>query len=115
MVKKTSSFVLARHCRLTFSAAFTNVTRFIQRVVNLRGSTYDTVRLAASFAAASLDGLFDHPLQPEGRGVSSWMGVQPRIHHYASQKKWLKTTNIAHAFSSIAETSSRRAPLGRRP
>ena len=40
MVKKAASFVLARHCRLTISAAFTNVTRFIQRVVNLRGSTY---------------------------------------------------------------------------
>jgi len=40
MVKKAAGFVLARHCRLTISAAFTNVTRFIQRVVNLRGSTY---------------------------------------------------------------------------
>ena len=40
MVKKPARFVLARHCRLTVSAAFTNVTRFIQRVVNLRGSTY---------------------------------------------------------------------------
>ena len=39
MLKKSASFVLARHCRLTISAAFTNVTRFIQRVVNLRGSS----------------------------------------------------------------------------
>ena len=37
-----SSDVLARHCHLTISAAFTNVTRFTQRVVNLRNSTYDT-------------------------------------------------------------------------
>jgi hypothetical protein len=28
------------HCRLTISAAFTNVPRIIQRGVNLRGSTY---------------------------------------------------------------------------
>ena len=35
MMKKAASFVLARHCRLTISAAFTNVTRFIQRVVSL--------------------------------------------------------------------------------
>ncbi len=42
MLKKSASGVLARHCRLTVSAAFTNVTRFIQRVVNLRGSTYRT-------------------------------------------------------------------------
>jgi hypothetical protein len=41
MLKMASSFVLARHCRLTISAAFTNVTRFTQRVVNLRSSTYD--------------------------------------------------------------------------
>jgi hypothetical protein len=40
MRKNSASGVLARHCRLTNSAAFTNVTRFIQRVVNLRGSTY---------------------------------------------------------------------------
>jgi hypothetical protein len=40
MVKKTASFVLARHGRLTISAAFTSVTRVIQRVVNLRGSPY---------------------------------------------------------------------------
>jgi hypothetical protein len=49
MRKKSASGVLARHCRLTLSAAFTNVTRFIQRVVNLRGSTYrkGTPRLLA--------------------------------------------------------------------
>jgi len=40
MRKNSASGVLARHCRLTNSAAFTNVTRFIQRVVNLSGSTY---------------------------------------------------------------------------
>jgi hypothetical protein len=40
MLKKSSGFVLARHCRLTISAAFKNVTRFMQRVVNLRGSPY---------------------------------------------------------------------------
>ena len=36
-----SSLLLARHCHLTISVAFTNVTRFIQRVVNFRDSTYD--------------------------------------------------------------------------
>jgi hypothetical protein len=40
LLKKSPSFVLAGHCRLTISAAFTNVTRLIRRVVNLRPSTY---------------------------------------------------------------------------
>jgi hypothetical protein len=39
MLKKTASFVLA----------------------SLRGSTYRSVRLASSLAAALLDGLFEHP------------------------------------------------------
>jgi hypothetical protein len=39
MLKKPASFVLAA----------------------LRGSTYRSVRLASSLAAASLDGLFEHP------------------------------------------------------
>ncbi|WHZ30178.1 MAG: hypothetical protein OJF51_004981 [Nitrospira sp.] len=39
MLKKSASFVLA----------------------SLRGSTYRSVRLASSLAAAALDGLFDHP------------------------------------------------------
>ena len=38
--EKSASGVLARHGRLTVSAAFTNVTRVIPRVVNLRGSPY---------------------------------------------------------------------------
>ena len=40
LLTKAASGVLARHCRLTGSAAFTNVTRVIPRVVNLRGSPY---------------------------------------------------------------------------
>jgi len=40
MRKKSASGGLARHCRLTISAAFTNVTRVIPRGVNLRGSPY---------------------------------------------------------------------------
>ena len=40
MLKKSSSFVLAGHRRLTISAAFTNVPRLIRRGVNLRSSTY---------------------------------------------------------------------------
>lgn len=72
-----ASFVLARHCRLTISVAFTNVTRFNQRVVNLRGSTYRhgnracLGRLGAGgyegyaspprIAAAALDNHFEHP------------------------------------------------------
>ena len=40
MRKKSTSGVLARHCRLSVSAAFTNVTRVIPRVVNLSGSPY---------------------------------------------------------------------------
>ncbi|TKB86224.1 MAG: hypothetical protein E8D43_04665 [Nitrospira sp.] len=39
MRKKSASGVLARHGRLTVSAAFTNVTRVIPRVVNLRSSS----------------------------------------------------------------------------
>src|ERR1043165_10135134 len=39
MLKKSASFVLA----------------------SLRGSTYRSVRLASSLAAAALDGLFEHP------------------------------------------------------
>jgi hypothetical protein len=39
MLKTAGGFVLARYCRLTVLPAFTNVTRFIQRVVNLRSST----------------------------------------------------------------------------
>jgi hypothetical protein len=46
MLKKSSSLVLAGHCRLTISAAFTSLPRFIQRGVNLRGSTYRRARAA---------------------------------------------------------------------
>ena len=61
MLKKSASGVLAGHCRLTISAAFTSVPCFIQHGVNLRGSTYRSVRLASSLAAALLDSLFEHP------------------------------------------------------
>ena len=78
MRKKSASGVLARHCRLTGSAAFTNVTRVIPRVVNLSGSTYrsrekslsrqargragkNNVASPLRIAAALLDGLFEHP------------------------------------------------------
>ncbi len=61
LLKKSASGVLAGHCRLTISAAFTNLPRLIRRGVNLRGSTYRSVRLAPSLAAALLDGLFDQP------------------------------------------------------
>jgi hypothetical protein len=44
MLKKSASFVLA----------------------SLRGSTYRSVRLAASLAATLLDGLFDHPADYSG-------------------------------------------------
>jgi hypothetical protein len=44
MLKKSSSFVLA----------------------SLRGSTYRSVRLASSLAAALLDGLFEHPADYSG-------------------------------------------------
>jgi hypothetical protein len=58
---KPAIFVLARHCRLTISAAFTNMPRFIQRGVNLRDSTYRSVRLVSSLAAALLDSLSEQP------------------------------------------------------
>ncbi len=41
MLKRFSSFVLAGHCRLTISPAFTSVPCLIWHGVNLRGSTYD--------------------------------------------------------------------------
>ncbi|TKB86612.1 MAG: hypothetical protein E8D43_07400 [Nitrospira sp.] len=46
LLKKLAGIVLARHCRLTVSTAFTNVTRCIQRVVNLRSSPYGHVHRA---------------------------------------------------------------------
>ena len=63
MLKKLASFVLAGHCRLTISAAFTNVPRLIRRDVNLRGSTYHRVRAAKSSSGwvGENDGLFEHP------------------------------------------------------
>ncbi|WHZ25404.1 MAG: hypothetical protein OJF51_000199 [Nitrospira sp.] len=51
MPKKSASGVLARHRRLTISAAFTSVPRFIQRGVNLRGSTYHRERAAKQLGA----------------------------------------------------------------
>lgn len=39
--KKSATGLLARHRRLTISAAFENVTRYIQCVVNLRRSMHD--------------------------------------------------------------------------
>jgi hypothetical protein len=40
LLVKSASGVLAGHGGLTISAAFTSLPRFIQRGVNLRGSTY---------------------------------------------------------------------------
>jgi len=40
LLKKSASVVLARHRRLTISAAFTDVPCLIPHGVNLRGSTY---------------------------------------------------------------------------
>ena len=48
MLKKSVSVVLARHCRLTVSAASANVTLIILRVADL--------------AAALLNSLFEHPV-----------------------------------------------------
>jgi hypothetical protein len=78
MLKNPASGVLARHCRLTISAAFTNVTRFIQRVVNLRGSMYRSVRFVSSLAAALLDSLFEHP---EVILVAPYGKFQPNFWH----------------------------------
>ncbi len=52
MLKKSSSFVLARHSRLTISAAFTSMPCLIRHGVNLRGSTYRRVRLASKTLGA---------------------------------------------------------------
>jgi len=86
MSKKSACCVLARHCRLTGSAAFTNVTRVIPHVVNLSSSPYShgtraclgrlgvgkNERFASSLAAGMLDGLFAHPavMLPPTRHVS---------------------------------------------
>jgi len=61
MLKKPTSFVLARHSRLTVSAAFTNVPPLIRRGVNLRDSTY------GKEYASSL-----HSLRPCMRRGVSW-------------------------------------------
>ena len=61
MLKKAASGVLAGHCRLTISAAFTSVPCLIRHGVNLRGSTYRSVRLSSALAAVLLDSLFEHP------------------------------------------------------
>jgi hypothetical protein len=88
MVKKSASFVLARHCRLTIAAAFTSVTRFIQRVVNLRGSTY---------------GLWEQSLSRQAQGgrgknvmIRHLAGVHKRGAHYSSRRgpRWMAFLNI---------------------
>jgi len=62
MLKKSPRFVLAGHCRLTISAAFTSVPCLIRHGVKLKGSTYDKkVRFPAWVAAALLEDLFEHP------------------------------------------------------
>ena len=60
MLKKSAGCVLAGHCRLTISAAFTGVPYLIRHGVDLRDSAYRSVRLASSLAAALLEGLFEH-------------------------------------------------------
>ena len=55
MLKKSSSFVLA----------------------SLRGSTYRSVRLASSLAAALLDGLFEHPA--DYSGTITFVSSQHRV------------------------------------
>jgi len=50
----------------TFLTACTSSGRMLKKsssgvLASLRGSTYRSVRLASSFAAALLDGLFEHP------------------------------------------------------
>ncbi len=89
MLKKSFSFVLTRHSRLTISAAFTNVPRLIQRGVNVapvrrRDAHYSSRRgprcglpverrvLARWGWAGENEGLFEHPadhserLSPDG-------------------------------------------------
>jgi len=89
------SFVPARHCRRTISAAFTSVTHFIQFVVNLEGPTYDTGKEPVS---AGL-----------GAGVEAWI-------RFAS--KTLPAHRLAPVRRHDAPSSSRRTPpcgLAERP
>ena len=79
-------------------------------LVNSRANVH-TVRLDPSLAAASLNGLFDHPLTRRKTAILR-MGSRLTFHQYASEKKWLKTTNIAHAFFSIEEISPGASRLG---
>lgn len=46
MLKKTTSFVLVRPCRLNVSRTFTNLMRLIQHVVHLSGSTYGSQHIS---------------------------------------------------------------------
>jgi hypothetical protein len=81
MLKKSASGVLAGHCRLTISAAFTNVPCLIRHGVNLRGSTYRSVRFAPSLAAALLDGLFEPPEVILGVNIIRRIGIMDHSYH----------------------------------
>ena len=89
LLKKSASGVLAGHCRLTISAAFTNVTHFSQRVVNLRGLLCRCAAMpdACSSALASLSAFLclprkiPFPLDPAG-GIFSLPYVQAQGEHH---------------------------------
>jgi hypothetical protein len=68
MLKKSSSFVLARHSRLTISTAFTNVPHLIRRVADLPAALPEERRVSARRGlAGEIVGRFEHPA-----GYSGW-------------------------------------------
>ena len=111
LLKKSASDVLARHCRLTVSAAFTDVPCRIRHDVNLRGSTY------------SLE--YTLPLRTLGahgtRPAHQLAGVHRRAMPYrhgvdlalVRRRRGLRTLpahRLAGAHKHGALSSSRRAP-----
>jgi len=72
------SFVPARHCRRTISAAFTSVTHFIQFVVNLEGPTYDTGKEPVSAGLGAGRGSMDTLRLQDTAGSPSRARAQTR-------------------------------------
>jgi hypothetical protein len=64
MLKKIAGSVLAGHCRLTISAAFTYVPGLIRHGVNLRGSTYEVTYASPPRSLRSRRTVFLNILEP---------------------------------------------------
>ena len=62
MLKKPASGVLARHCRLTVSAARTTLASLIRDAVRLPAALFGAMRVLARRGwVGEMDSLFEHP------------------------------------------------------